>query len=790
MLEAISKLDHGRRRPLGFASNLGEPWCFQVLEKLPVAAYTCDKEGLITYFNDAAARLWERTPELNDPKDRYCGSFKLYNKDGEFIPHDACWMARTLHEEREYAGQEILIECAMGKRIHVLAHAKPIYDIDGELLGAVNILVDITEQRRTQEALRQSEREKQGLIEAVSDLLFRLNREGVFLAYHTPSDAILAMPPVHFLGRNIRDTMPAPMAAAALQAMEQALSTQQLAHFEYELEVGGALRFYECRMMPVSAEEVVAAIRDISERKQTEQALHESRELFEAFMQHSPAVAFIKSEDDRLLYINQAFVDQIWDGKPPDWRNRRGEELWPPQMAKELRENDLRILRNMREEVVEETIIKENGKEIWITVKFPLRFRTGELCLAGMALNISERKKAEEERKRLEAQIQHAQKLESLGVLAGGIAHDFNNLLTSMMGYASLALMDLPPESEVASMVQEIEKAALRAADLTRQMLAYSGRGRFVIQVIRLDKVVKEMSQLLGTVISKKATLHLDLGPAVIRADATQIRQVIMNLITNASDALGDSVGVIRVRTGLRHAEAAELRTPYWPHDLPAGEYAFIEVEDSGCGMSEATLNRIFEPFFTTKFTGRGLGLAAVLGIVRAHKGTIKINSRVGHGSLFQVLFPSVAETPVKEGLRRLDNVPRQGHGMILVVDDEASVRTFVSQTLRHAGFEVLEAGDGHAGLSEFTKHRGGIAAVVLDLVMPQMDGVDLLKGLRRLDERVPVLVISGSGEMEAEERLKGAGANGLMAKPLHPEDLVNKVCALLPKLKPDGTRS
>lgn len=755
-------------------------WCFHVLETMPVATYTCDCDGLITFFNDAAAQLWGRRPTLLDPADRYCGSLKLFTKEGIPISRDESWMARALKEEREYIGCELLIERPDGRRCSVLAHAKPLYDTTGELMGAVNTLVDITEYRQVQEALRKSEREKQELIESVSDLLFRVDRQGVFLSYHAPSDAILFMPPERFLGRNIKDVLPPHVASMAIRAIDRALTTRKPSTHEYELTMGNERRFFEARVTPTAMDEVVLAIRDITDRKQAEQALHESRELFEAFMQHSPAVAFMKSEDDRLLFINQAFVDQIWHGKPPEWKNRTGDELWPPAMAAELRENDLRVLQEMREIVVEETIVKEKGDETWLTAKFPIRFRSGEVCLGGMALNITERKKAEEERKRLEAQIQHAQKLESLGVLAGGIAHDFNNLLTSMMGYASLALLDLPPESEVASMVSEIERAAQRAADLTRQMLAYSGKGRFVIQVISLDKVVKEMSQLLGTVISKKATLHLDLQPAKMRADTTQIRQVVMNLITNASDALEDQVGVIRVRTGVRYADASELRTPYWPDDLPAGEYAYIEVEDNGCGMSEDTLRRIFEPFFTTKFTGRGLGLAAALGIVRAHKGAIKISSRVGKGSLFEVLFPNVSEAPANEGVRRVESPQRKAKGMVLVVDDEASVRSFVGQVLKKAGFSVLEAADGVHGVSTFQEHRDAISAVVLDLVMPRMDGVEVLRQLRQMDEKVPVLVISGYGEVEAEARLCGMGQAAFIAKPLHPGDLVAKVCGMV----------
>ena len=295
----------------------------------------------------------------------------------------------------------------------------------------------------------------------------------------------------------------------------------------------------------------------------------------------------------------------------------------------------------------------------------------------GTVVDITDRKQAEEERRNLEAQIQHAQKLESLGVLAGGIAHDFNNLLTAILGYSSLALMQLPDESVACPMLREIEKAAQRAADLTQQILAYSGRGKFVIQVLRLDTLVQEMTKLLGTVVSKKAALNLNLAAASVEGDATQIRQVVMNLITNASDALEGQVGAIGVRTGTLQADSAYLRSSFFPDELATGTYAYVEVEDSGCGMNEETLARIFDPFFTTKFTGRGLGLAAVLGIVRGHRGTIKVDSTPGQGTRFQVLFPCCTGTSDQGAAPGSEGLPPRGQGLVLIVEDEPSLLTF-----------------------------------------------------------------------------------------------------------------
>jgi PAS domain S-box-containing protein len=401
------------------------------------------------------------------------------------------------------------------------------------------------------------------------------------------------------------------------------------------------------------------------------------------------------------------------------------------------------------------------------------------VLVAGTVMDIGERKRAEDERRRLEAQIQHAQKLESIGVLAGGIAHDFNNLLTAVLGHASLALMQLPEESLACPMLREIETAAQRAAELTQQLLAYAGKGAFLIRPLRLDKLVHEMTKLLHTVVSKKAVIELNLEPAMMVGDATQIRQVVMNLITNASEALEGNVGVIRVATGVRHAPAAYLRSPFLPEELPAGDYAYVEVEDDGCGMSEQTLARIFDPFFTTKFKGRGLGLAAVLGIVRSHRSLIKVASTTGRGTMFEVLFPSAPAAP-EATLPRPAPLPRK-QGTVLVVDDEPSVRHFAQGVLESAGFRVRTAADGREALEVCLRDGREFAAVLLDLTMPRMDGLEVLRQLRDLGADLPVLVMSGYSEQDVASRLAGLGTTDVIQKPFHPRDLIAHLCQMLP---------
>ncbi len=389
-----------------------------------------------------------------------------------------------------------------------------------------------------------------------------------------------------------------------------------------------------------------------------------------------------------------------------------------------------------------------------------------------------ERMRAQEERRELEEQVRHAQKLESLGVLAGGIAHDFNNLLTGILGNADLALMTTNEDTGVGKSLREIKKSAERAAELSRQMLAYSGRGNFVIEPIDLNDVVAEMSNLLEVSISKKATLRCDLAsglPSII-GDATQLRQVIMNLITNASDAIGENEGVISVSTGVARCAQSDLSQCYAGSDLPEGMYVYVEVMDSGCGMSEDTVGRIFDPFFTTKFTGRGLGLAAALGIIRGHKGGIRVESEEGRGTTFRILFPTDGASHETIEARQTARAGGRAGGVVLLVDDEETVRLVGASMLEQSGFDVVTVADGTEAVEYFKEHKDEVGCVLLDLTMPRMDGRETFDELRRIRDDVRVVLSSGYSEQEVYGRFAGEGIAGFVQKPYLMDSLIGEI--------------
>jgi len=414
----------------------------------------------------------------------------------------------------------------------------------------------------------------------------------------------------------------------------------------------------------------------------------------------------------------------------------------------------------------------------WINVDAVPLFRPGEehpYQVYTVFEDITERKQAAQQMLEMERRLLHAQKLESLGILAGGIAHDFNNILAGIMGYADLLKVRLPPSEPAREDVEVIKKAVQRAADLTRQMLAYSGKGKFVVEPVDLSRIVADTRKMLEVSVSKKATLSYNLasGLPAMEADPAQVHQVVLNLVINASEALGEDSGVIAITTHavqLSETQWAAVRTG---SEAGAGHYVCLEIADTGCGMSRETLGKIFDPFYSTKFTGRGLGLAAVHGIVRGHKGGLRVVSEPGEGTTFQVFFPaSVVAAPASEV--EAGTASRPGSGTVLVVDDEEIVRNTAKRMIEHAGFSVLTANDGEEAIRVYRQHRSEVVCVILDLTMPKLNGEETLRGLRAINPGICAILSSGFSEDNATERFSDLGLGGFIQKPYRLDTMTN----------------
>ncbi len=484
----------------------------------------------------------------------------------------------------------------------------------------------------------------------------------------------------------------------------------------------------------------VALTRQMKERETAELALRSSEERFRTICENAPVMIDQFAPDGSCLLWNNECIRRL------GWT---ADEISACEDPLSLFYPDP----DVRNEVLA-TIIAADGvfrqyqvvaKDGSIRAQLWANFQLPNSPVIAVGHDITEQVRSDEEKNELAEKMRHAQKLESLGVLAGGVAHDFNNLLMGVLGNADLAIHELPTGSNLLAPLSGIVSAAERAADLSRQMLAYSGRASFVVEPVELSGLARDMEALVRASISKKATLEYQLaaGCPAVEADATQLHQVVFNLIINASEAFGDDNGRITVATGVTNCSRGELAATYVDDHLPAGNYVFVEVRDDGAGMDADTARRIFEPFYTTKFTGRGLGLAAALGIVRGHRGAITVDSEPGVGTTFRLLLPvSVREVPLAQTEPKSTKL--RGSGLVLIVDDEQIVRDVASAMVGRLGFEVVTAINGELALEVFAERRDDLVAVILDRTMPVLDGVETLREIRRLDPDMPVVLSSG----------------------------------------------
>ncbi|HEX3203681.1 MAG TPA: PAS domain S-box protein [Nitrospiraceae bacterium] len=520
--------------------------------------------------------------------------------------------------------------------------------------------------------------------------------------------------------------------------------------------------------------EVVLA-HDVTERKRAEEALQASEERFKVFMNNNPAVAFMKEEDGRYVYVNEPLA-RLFQKSEAELIGKNDFEILPAEIATQLRENDRLVMAGDKVVELEESVPSAEGKlHHWMVFKFPFREASGRRLLAGMAIDITDRKQ-------LEDQLRQAQKMEAIGRLAGGVAHDFNNLLTVISGYSELLQYRLEANETLHTYAEHIKEASDRATALTRQLLAFSRQQVLRPVVINLNRSVQDLMEMLKRLIGEHIQLTVSLAPepAFLKADPGQIEQVLLNLVLNARDAMPDG-GTLRIETvNIELDEATSLRLG----TSPPGPYVQLCVADTGCGMDSVTQGRIFEPFFTTKDLGKGtgLGLATVYGIVTQSRGAITVESAPGSGARFTIYFPKSDIMADDHEGEQGSAGPVAGSETILVVEDQESVRGFLRNLLRLYGYNVLEASGGSEAISLCRQHAGAIQLLVTDVVMPGMSGRELVERVCAEQPGMKFLLISGyTNDPSIHSDVAEAGMPFLQ-KPFSPTALTHRIREVLDK--------
>jgi PAS domain S-box-containing protein len=525
-------------------------------------------------------------------------------------------------------------------------------------------------------------------------------------------------------------------------------------------------------------------VQDVTERRRAEDALRRSGQRFQAMIEQGADGVSILAQDGTILYDGPT-TERLTGYRPEDRVGQNGLSAAFAEDLPVLRAALARLIAEPgRVERLEFRAVRKDGT-VWSAEAAAVNL-LAEPSVAGIVVNyrdVSERKRGEAERLELERRLLRAQKLDSLGILAGGVAHDFNNLLTGIIGSLELATLGLPADSPAREDIENARRASRRAAELSRKMLSYSGKGRFVIQRLELCEVVRGNERLMLAALAPGTRLDLRLcsEPCSVEADKDQVEQALLALVSNAAEAIGERQGVIRLSTGVVDCDQRYLGASRIDPKPAPGRFAYIEIADTGCGMDEATLDKVFDPFFSTKFAGRGLGLPVVLGIARGHKGAILVDSTPGNGTRVRVLWPSIA-AGTSNAQPAVQPAPQlvAARATVLVVDDEDAVREPCLQLVRRLGFDTLAASDGLQGLALVRKHGDEIACVLLDLTMPGMDGVATLLMMRRLRPGLRVILSSGYGEQDVMERFGVERPDAFLQKPYAGEDLRKALASVL----------
>ncbi len=747
--------------------------------------------GEISFWNPASERIFgykfseamgKNVHELLAPPE-YQTAYRSGFKDFSLTGQGNVLGQVTELVARSKGGEEFPIELSLSA-----------FQIDGHW-HAVGIVRDINERKQAAEALLESEKKYRLLADNTKDVIWQVDLDLRFTYVSQSVEQLTGHTQDEWIGSKLSEHCDEENFMKMAQVLSAELSKgsgSKGATFEATLlnkkkepvpvEISGKILFGK-NGIPMALQ---GTTRDISERKRLEESVLRLASIVE-----SSDDAIIGKTLNGIITNWNAGAEKLYGYSAEDIIGQNISILLPPESVDDFPDILTRLSRGEAVSHFETKRRTKDGGIVDVSLAIsPIKTPEGQIIGASStARDITDLKRLEKERLEIANKLLQAQKLESLNVMAGGIAHDFNNQLMVVLGNLDLVIDDLPPDSEARISVQNAIQASERMAELSRQMLVYTGSTLFSPADMDLNELLNRNLHTLKLGVSAHVGLDLELGDRLphIKGDAEQIRRLVMNLLINASEAIGDYQGEIRISTGVVDCDESYLRHSQLEEKPDPGRFVFLEVKDTGCGMDAETIGKLFDPFFTTKFTGRGLGMAEVIGTVRSHRGALFVFSQIRKGTTIRVLFPVLREAKASSvtgmGIVETQSVSRDAvsrQKTILLVDDEELVRIMVQKRLETLGYKTITASDGEEGFVVFRDRQNEIDLVMLDFAMPKMNGVEVFRELIKIKPDVKVILCSGYTENVVMQSFPDERPAGVLHKPYKTEDMKAELKRLL----------
>ncbi|MFO0813776.1 MAG: PAS domain S-box protein [Gemmatales bacterium] len=766
-----SSVDVSDRKMLQEHQRQSDQLWRDALDNMHLLAMFLDNKDNITYVNPYFSRVtgWQREDVVG--RNMFTVFDPQYGRMTEPFHAD-----QSSQHSRTYCTNSF--RTRDGKTLIIHWNNTTIVNAEGKPAGVFCIGEDVTEQQRTHAALQDSEARYRRLVDGLPVGIYRSTPEGRLTFANPVVLKLLNMNNVQDaeqVNLNTHQYGPTYTRAEFLCRVEKEGAVYGM-EYEWKHPSGNTLWVREHTIAIRNEEGKIVCyegtLEDITKEKQAEHQLEEREEHYRKLTQLAP-VGIVLTRKGEITHANPYLLQLLGYEHANELVGKTILEMLHPAERNEVAANYLDVapgygLLPMQERKV----LRKDGTSILIQAQVAFVQVNNERGSVMVLRDISAERQADQDRRRWQQRILEMQKLESLGLLAGGLAHDFNNQLTVILGHASLLQRQANLSENELALIKPIEQAARHSTDLCQQMLSFAGRGRIRVQSINLAELVRNSTSLLRIACGKKAELVLELDDQLpaLQAEEAQLRQVLINLVSNASDALNKGEGVVTIRTGVIQVDEQYPNTEV-TLELNRGQYVYVDVIDNGAGMDVNTRRRIFEPFFTTKPSGRGLGLPAVLGIVRSHGGAIEVNSKLRQGTSFRVFFPVRTKVDVS-AIPSVGSVTTARTSTVLVVDDEPALRMLANKVLVNRGWQVVEAEDGHHACQLLRESTRGIDLAIIDLAMPGMDGVETLRQLWQINPTIPAIAMSSYGSAELEQRFQGFPLRGILPKPFTPAAL------------------